>query len=98
MVKQASHGIKQYDAKLDPIVLLLQMKARMRNMQAGTNSPLKDKVAIGYTINALKDTAVKSIIDAHVHTVRDKVNAWNAFRELYYGNFQFKQKVQHIGS
>ena len=98
MVKQASHGIKQYNAKLDPIVLLLQMKARMRNMQAGTNSPLKDKVAIGFTINAEKDAAIKPIIEAHVHTVRDKINAWNAFRELYYGNFKFKQQVAHIDS
>lgn len=85
MVKSAEARTAKTQAKTQPIVTVLRLKALLR---ANLLNPSKPN-----TVATLKDIAAKNMIDAYSLDMRGKLNAWECWRELYYSHFQNYQEV-----
>jgi hypothetical protein len=84
MVKTASARTKTTQTKNQPIVTVLRMKAMLR---ANLLNPSKEN-----TIASLKDEAAKTIINGFELDMRQRLNAWECWRELYYTFFKNNQE------
>lgn len=83
MVSGAVKRITTYRNKNNSTYRYLLAKAQLRNHKIDTDK--------GFTINALKDEAGKTIIDSYNLTARSKAIAWKAWRELYYKMYRYQQ-------
>ncbi len=83
MVKSAVGRIQTYRDKNNVNYLYLLRKAQLRNHKIDTDK--------GFTINALKDEAGKTIIDSYNLTARNKAIAWQAWRALYYKLYRYQR-------
>lgn len=90
MVESAQKRINKQVVKIQPHMLYLRIKALLRWQVY--NVPMTE------TVKALKDAAAKEIIDGYNFDIRDKLNAWQAWRELYYTFYKTNQKVEKIVS
>jgi len=65
-------------------------KSIVRNPAANKRIPTS-KV---FTIQALKDTFGKTLIDSYSLTARYKAIAWQAWRELYYSLYRYQETLE----
>jgi hypothetical protein len=88
MVKTANARTTKAQQKTQPIVAYLRQKALLR-AQLFWLSQVE-------TVKAAKDADIKPIIDSYELNVRDNLNAWQAWREIYYLYYNKHQKVEKI--
>ena len=90
MVKSAEARTAKNNAKIQPMVVYLRWKAMIR---AGLLETAKIE-----TVKALKQSTIQPIIDSYSLDLRDKLNAWQAFTELYYAHYKIYQSVIKVVS
>ena len=90
MVKSAEARTATAQAKVQPMVVYLRLKAILRNRVLEINKNM--------TVNTVKDEAAKALIDAAGLDMRGRLNAWECWRELYYTFYSSRQVVVRNGS
>lgn len=90
MVKSAEARTATAQAKVQPMVVYLRLKALLRKRVFEINKNV--------TVNMLKDEAAKALIDAEGLDMRGKLNAWECWRELYYTFYASRQVVERNDS
>lgn len=85
MVKSAEARTAKGQAKVQPMVVYLRLKAILRNRVLEINKNM--------TVNTVKDEAAKALIDAAGLDMRGRLNAWECWRELYYTFYASRQQV-----
>ncbi len=88
MVKSAESRTAITQAKVQPRVVMLRIKANLRN---GVYDHAKSN-----GVATLKDIAAKNLIDAAGLDMRGKLNAWECWREIYYTYYSSRQQVTKI--
>lgn len=89
MVKSAEARIATTQAKIQPHVVYLRYKALLRNKVFEVNKNM--------TVATEKDIAAKALIDAAGLNMRERLNAWECWRELYYTFYASRQTVVKNG-